>query len=255
MSFDWWTFGLQLVNFLVLVWLLHRFLYKPVRAVMKQREERAGQALAEAEAGRKEASAEKAKYASDIAAFDQQQADLVAKAREDATKQAAIIAETAQKKADALIAEAKEAAQRERRQGEAAMQNDITDLAVDLAKSILTQTGPGGLDAVFRQRIMAELDARPEADRAEMKSDAASPDAEVKVITAEELPDDEKAAWTAALKDKLALAGGPVFAVDSSIVGGAELRLPHAAIRFAWADQVQQAAALLKQDLDGQAKS
>ena len=255
MSFDWWTFGLQLVNFLVLVWLLHRFLYKPVRAVMKQREERAGAALAEAEASRKEAGVEKAKYASDIAAFDQQQADLVAKAREDATKQAAIIAETAQKKADALISEAKEAAERERRQGEAAMQNDIADLAVDLAKTILTQTGQGGLNAAFRQRIMAELDARPEADRAEMKSDAASPDAEVKVITAEELPDDEKAAWTDALKEKLGLAGAPIFSVDSGIVGGAELRMPHAAIRFTWADQVQQAAALLKQDLDGQAKS
>lgn len=254
MSFDWWTFGLQVVNFLVLVWLLHRFLYKPVRAVMKQREERASAALAEAEASRKEAGAEKAKYEAEVASFGQQQADLVAKAREDATKQAAIIAETAQKKADALIAEAKEAAERERRQSEAAMRNDIADLAVDLAKTILKQTGPGGLNAAFRQRIMAELDARPAADREEMKRDAASPGAEVKVITAEELSDGDKAAWTDALKEKLGLAAAPVFAVDAGIVGGAELRLPHAAIRFTWADQVQQAAALLKQDLDGQAK-
>ena len=30
MRFDWWTLALQTVNFAVLVWLLHRFLYRPV---------------------------------------------------------------------------------------------------------------------------------------------------------------------------------------------------------------------------------
>ena len=49
MSFDWWTFGLQVINFLVLVWLLQRFLYKPVRRIIEQRRELAGKALSEAE--------------------------------------------------------------------------------------------------------------------------------------------------------------------------------------------------------------
>ena len=30
MHLDWWTVGLQTINFAILVWLLHRFLYKPV---------------------------------------------------------------------------------------------------------------------------------------------------------------------------------------------------------------------------------
>ena len=30
MNFSWWTFALQAVNFLILVWLLRRFLFKPV---------------------------------------------------------------------------------------------------------------------------------------------------------------------------------------------------------------------------------
>ena len=32
MQLDWWTIGLQTVNFTVLIWLLNRFLYKPVLA-------------------------------------------------------------------------------------------------------------------------------------------------------------------------------------------------------------------------------
>ena len=37
MHLDWWTIGLQTVNFAILVWLLHRFLYKPVLAMIDAR--------------------------------------------------------------------------------------------------------------------------------------------------------------------------------------------------------------------------
>ena len=37
MHLDWWTIGLQTVNFAVLVWLLHRFLYKPVLGIIDAR--------------------------------------------------------------------------------------------------------------------------------------------------------------------------------------------------------------------------
>ncbi|MEZ5438197.1 MAG: hypothetical protein R3F12_07555 [Lysobacteraceae bacterium] len=37
MHFDVWTFGLQLINFIILVWLLQRFLYRPVLRLLDQR--------------------------------------------------------------------------------------------------------------------------------------------------------------------------------------------------------------------------
>ena len=37
MELDWTTFILELINFLVLIWLLNRFLYKPVMKVIAQR--------------------------------------------------------------------------------------------------------------------------------------------------------------------------------------------------------------------------
>jgi len=35
MHFDWSTFALQTVNFAILVWLLHRFLYRPVLRLLE----------------------------------------------------------------------------------------------------------------------------------------------------------------------------------------------------------------------------
>jgi F-type H+-transporting ATPase subunit b len=37
MHLDWWTIGLQTINFGILVWLLYRFLYKPVLTMIDAR--------------------------------------------------------------------------------------------------------------------------------------------------------------------------------------------------------------------------
>ena len=58
MLIDWFTVGAQALNFLILVWLLKRFLYKPILDAIDAREERidaelAAAALKEAEAKKK----------------------------------------------------------------------------------------------------------------------------------------------------------------------------------------------------------
>jgi len=54
-GFDWSTFALEIVNFLVLVWLLKRFLYKPVLDMVERRRASVEKTLADAEAARDEA--------------------------------------------------------------------------------------------------------------------------------------------------------------------------------------------------------
>ena len=57
MSFDLWTLGFQALNVLVLVWLLHRFFWKPVAAMIADRQAKAVALLQDAEAQRAEAEA------------------------------------------------------------------------------------------------------------------------------------------------------------------------------------------------------
>ena len=40
MLIDWFTVGAQIVNFLILVWLLKRYLYKPILSTIEEREKR-----------------------------------------------------------------------------------------------------------------------------------------------------------------------------------------------------------------------
>jgi len=62
MKVDWFTVVAQIINFLILVWLLKRFLYKPVLNAMKKREQRIADRLLEAQAKSRQAEEEKGKY-------------------------------------------------------------------------------------------------------------------------------------------------------------------------------------------------
>jgi F-type H+-transporting ATPase subunit b len=56
MTIDWWTLGLQLINALVLVWILGKFLFRPVSDMIKARQDEADAALADAAKARDAAS-------------------------------------------------------------------------------------------------------------------------------------------------------------------------------------------------------
>ena len=58
MLIDWFTVGAQALNFLILVWLMKRFLYKPILHAIDEREKRIAAELANADAKKAEAQKE-----------------------------------------------------------------------------------------------------------------------------------------------------------------------------------------------------
>jgi F-type H+-transporting ATPase subunit b len=67
MQFDWTTFALEILNFLVLLWILKRFLYRPVLDMLDARQQAMREQAARAEAVRKEAETLKAEYEARLA--------------------------------------------------------------------------------------------------------------------------------------------------------------------------------------------
>ena len=62
MEFNLSTFSLEIINFLILVWILQRLFYKPVRNIIAQRKQHIDQSLAEAAKLRQEAEQLKQNY-------------------------------------------------------------------------------------------------------------------------------------------------------------------------------------------------
>jgi len=245
MTIDWWTLFLQTVNFLLLVWLLQHFLYKPVRAVIEKRRALAEQALLKAEATEKEASKAKATFEEKSTALEQTREASIEKAQESAEAEAKKIVTQAKQQAEKIVAEAHKAADDSRSEALATVKQDIVETAVKIAATILRKTANSDLNEVFLAHVLAEIGALSKEDRARINADIGK--GGVEVATSMKLTKAERDAWTKTLRERLHLRSAPHFTIDPALLGGAELRFSHATVRFAWSDQLKKAADILAQ--------
>jgi F-type H+-transporting ATPase subunit b len=102
MLIDWFTVGAQALNFLTLVWLLKRFLYKPILHAIDDREKRIAAELAEADSKKAEAQKERDEFQRKNDEFDQQRAALLSKATDEAKAERQRLLNEARQAAEAL---------------------------------------------------------------------------------------------------------------------------------------------------------
>src|SRR5665647_92483 len=102
MLFDWFTVGAQALNFLVLVWLMKRFLYKPILDAVDAREKRI--ALAQLDAVLKQTAAQKERdeFHAKNAKFDQQRNELHSQLKDEIKAERQRLLDQAHQAADAL---------------------------------------------------------------------------------------------------------------------------------------------------------
>jgi F-type H+-transporting ATPase subunit b len=99
MLIDWFTIIAQVLNFLMLVWLMRRYLYQPILHAIDEREKRIAARLADAERKETDAQKEGDEYKRKNKDFEEERARLLAQATE-----------VARKERERLLAEARKAA-------------------------------------------------------------------------------------------------------------------------------------------------
>lgn len=87
MTIDWITVSAQIVNFLILVWLLKRFLYQPVMRAMDRREQRIAERINEAVAREQNADEEARRYEEKSSDLEHRRDEILAAAREEAGRE------------------------------------------------------------------------------------------------------------------------------------------------------------------------
>src|SRR5450755_2042044 len=133
MTVDWWTLGIQAVNVIILIWLLARFFWRPVAAMIEQRRATAQKLQTEAETTRNQAMDAIAEIERTRAGFDKERAAIIAAAREAAEQARIAMLAAATKEAVTLEASAKTAIEKERDAAEAAWIGRANLLAVEIA--------------------------------------------------------------------------------------------------------------------------
>jgi F-type H+-transporting ATPase subunit b len=247
MRIDWWTLALQAANFLVLVWLLQHFLYRPVQGIIAERQQRTDGVLAEATAAKSAAEELRAKLEQQRVAIDRERHQALEDAHARAKQEAGALLERARADAEKLLGQERQRIEQERGEAAEALRLQAIELGVAIARRLLAEAGDARRDQPFLEGALARLQSLGEPERAAM-IDRLAPGDGVQVVTAAPLETADRDALTHRLHALLGANTEVRFAEDPALLAGAELHFPNTILRHSWRDCLREIEEDLKRD-------
>jgi F-type H+-transporting ATPase subunit b len=223
MLIDWFTVCAQALNFLILVWLLKRFLYKPILAAIDAREKRIATELADADAKKAEAQKERDEFQRKNEEFDQQRTALLSKATDEAEAERQRLLDEARQAADALSAKRRETLRNDAVNLNQAIgrrtQQEVFAIARKALADLATTSLEERISEVFTRRLRT-MDGKAKECLGEALKTAAEP---ALVRSAFDLPAEQRAAIWNALNETFSAEIRVRFETAPDLLGGIEL--------------------------------
>lgn len=234
MNFSWWTFALQAINFLILVWLLKRFLFKPVSAIVVRRKEEIASGMAAALAEKQKALDLERELQVQRAGIEAERRKAIEEQRPQLAAERKRIIDEARAEAEKIHNQAATQLGEERAAATQELFSRTVELAMHLAERLLRELALPSIEHAFLIRVLDYLDHLPAQDRAALVSQL-GPNA-LLVTTAHTLDAVEEAQWHEQLQKRVGAAAGIKFNSDPALIAGAEITFPSAILRFNWHD-------------------
>ncbi len=220
MQIDATTFVLQLINFVVLVWILHRFLYRPVLAAIDRRRAAVEKSMADARTVHEEAERLRTQFEGRLAEWE----------RERLKARSALETELAALRAKG-VADVAQAVERERdrhaalqAKREADWKRDTEQHALDqasvFAARLLERIADAKLDERLVDVLAADLASWP-PERVDPLAEAArTAGGRISVTSAHALPEATRARLARALSERLGIECRPEYAENEALLAG-----------------------------------
>jgi F-type H+-transporting ATPase subunit b len=163
MLIDWFTVIAQIANFLILIWLMKRYLYHPILTAIDAREKRIAAQLSDAEIKAKDAAKERDLFQQKNQILDQDRDKLIKAARDTAGAERQKLLEAARQDADAIRAKRNDALLNESKTLEHELATMIQNEAFSIARQTLSGLADTDLDTQMSKvfiRHLSELDAK-----------------------------------------------------------------------------------------------
>jgi F-type H+-transporting ATPase subunit b len=223
MLIDWFTIGAQALNFLILVWLMKRFLYKPILQAIDAREKRIASELADADAKRAEAKKDRDEFQHKNEEFDQQRAALLSKATDEAKAERQRLLDEARKAADALSAKRQKTLTNEAHNLNQTISRRTQQEVFAIARKTLADLATTSLEERMAEvftRHLREMDGKAKEGLGNALKTATEPGL---VRSAFDLPTEQRTAIQNALNETFAAEIHVRFETAPALVSGIEL--------------------------------
>lgn len=152
------------LNLLILLALMKKFLYQPVLGVIEKRQQLLESQFAQAQVSREEAEQTKAQYEKFLAEEKEKQEIILRDAKIQAGTEYDKILEAADKKAKQMIEEAKKAGFEEKEKTIKEAETEIVKLAVAAASKIVAQTSDAKSDCAIYEEFLEKAGEKCESD-------------------------------------------------------------------------------------------
>ncbi|MHC5936006.1 F0F1 ATP synthase subunit B family protein [Nostoc sp.] len=241
MEINWFTFGAQILNFFVLIFVLQRFLYKPITKAMARREKTISDRLSSASEQEEAAEQEVKHYQEMQQQFTDQKTELLTQAKSE-------VEETRQR----LLKEMRESVAKERSQWQSNLQRqkdsflrEVGDRTMQqlqaTVRRVLTDLAESELETQIARVFLQKLHDLTETERAELVTtltDSTKDSIPLTLVSTFTLPPDICAAIATVLQDYFKAIGSgkiessyeiagkiePTYEIESSLICGIELR-------------------------------
>ena len=238
MQIDWTTFALEIINFLVLVWILKRFLYRPVLDTLARRRAGVERTLAEARETEARAKTLQDQYASRLAEWEGEKASargqLDAELTLERSRQMRVLGET--------LAEERQrnAAVDAHKQQEIERAHEISAMAQAqrFTAALLTRLASPAIEARLVDLLLEDWAGLPESQFAVLRSAAETEGAGVVVTSAFALAPEQQRRISAAVAVRLQQQLAVNFREDPQLLSGLRLSLGPWHLNLNFADEL-----------------
>ena len=250
MLIDWFTVGAQALNFLILVWLMKRFLYKPILNAIDAREKRVAAELADADAKKTEAQKERDEFQRKNDLFDQQRAALLSAATDAANAERQRLLDQARQAADALSTKRRAALLDEARNLDQALSRRTQQEVFAVARKTLMDLAGADLEERLSAAFTGRLHAMDGPVKASLGDAIKTSSNAALVRSAFDLPAEQRAVIQNAVNETFSADVHLRFETAPDIVGGIELTAGGQKVAWSIADYLgsmeKEVAELLK---------
>ncbi|NIW85712.1 MAG: hypothetical protein GWN09_03765 [Gammaproteobacteria bacterium] len=225
MELNWSTLVLEIVNFLILVWILKRFLYKPVLAVVARRREQIQATLEQAQRERKQGEVLQVRYENRLSEWEKEKESARQALQREMDAERSRRLEALKNEFEDERKKARVLAERERQETEQRLESRALELGARFASRLLTRVAGPELDARLIEVALADLADLPDSAQQKLRHAAQATSGPLEITSARALD----ASQREALEQTVAhLAGETVtcrYREDPDLVAGIRLRL------------------------------
>ena len=223
MLIDWFTVIAQVVNFLILVWLMKRFLYTPILSAIDAREKRIAAGLADAEAKQGEAQRERDEFKYKNEEFDQQRKALLSAATLEARTERQRLLEEARKESEDLRTGRQETMQNDFQNLKEEIIRRTQDEVFAIARKTLADLAAESLEEHMVEAFIRRCRTLSEKEKNSLQNAFRAADGPAFVRSAFPLPETQQQAMEGAAREVFAFAGQLQFETSPHLVSGITL--------------------------------